>query len=103
MMIEITDANFAEIVVAKEITIIDFFAEWCGPCKMITPVIENIAKNNEDITVGKVDIDVNRVIGNLFGIRSVPTIIFMKNGKMVDKFVGVKSIHEIQAKIDSLK
>jgi len=102
-MIEITDANFAEIVDAKDITVIDFFAEWCGPCKMLTPVIENIAKNNNDITVGKIDIDANRTITNQYGIRSVPTIVFMKNGILADKLVGVKSIHEIQAKIDSLK
>ena len=87
--IEITDANFDEIIKSDKPLLVDFWAEWCGPCKMIGPFVEEIAGEYDGkAIVGKVDVDSNPVVSGKFGIRSIPTLLYFKNGEIVDRQVG---------------
>jgi len=99
---KVTDSNVAEFI-QSPITILQFSAEWCGPCRMLGPIIEDLAKDNTDVTIGKVNVDENSESAVKYGVRGIPTMIFFKDGEVVDKIVGVKSKAELQAKIDSLK
>jgi|SRR5690606_9029725 len=90
MAIEITDSNFEEVVTKSDKPVlVDYWAEWCGPCRMVGPVVEEIAKEYEGkAVVGKVDVDSNPDISVKFGIRNIPALLFFKNGEIVDKQVG---------------
>lgn len=103
MALEITDGNIAEILEKNKITLVDFWAPWCGPCRMLGPIIEELATNNTDMTIGKMNVDENSQTAVKYGVRGIPTIIFFKDGQQIDKIVGVKSKAELQAKLDSLK
>jgi len=94
----ITSKNFDEIVKnADKTVILDFWATWCGPCKMIAPIIEEIANENENLIVGKVNVDEEAELSIKFGIVSIPTIIVFKNGEIYNKTVGYCSKEEILA------
>ncbi|WP_143962314.1 thioredoxin [Litoribacter populi] len=100
--IEITDANFEEIIKSEQPILVDFWAEWCGPCKMIGPVVEEIAGEYEGkAVVGKVDVDSNPAVAQKFGIRSIPTLLFFKNGEIVDKQVGAVPKTVLAQKLDA--
>jgi thioredoxin 1 len=90
MALEFTDANFDEQVLQSDKpVIVDFWAEWCGPCRMVGPIVEQIGEEYEGkVVVGKVDVDNNPGTAMKFGIRNIPTILFFKNGEIVDKQVG---------------
>ena len=89
MALELTDANFKEeIKDYKGITVVDFWAVWCGPCKMIGPIIEEIGEKYENVKVGKLDVDNNPETAIEYGIRSIPTVLFLKDGEVVEKHVG---------------
>lgn len=103
MAFEFTDTNFEEATATEDqVTVVDFWAEWCGPCRMITPLIEQLAEEYKgSAVVGKLNVDNNPNIASKFGVRSIPTIIFLKNGEIVDKQVGVTSKAALAAKIDA--
>lgn len=90
MALEITDANFQETVLnSSKPVIVDFWAEWCGPCRMVGPIVEEIGKENPDtVVVGKVNVDFNPGITAKYGIRNIPTLLYFKGGQVVDKQVG---------------
>lgn len=90
MALEITDANFDELVLkANKPVIVDFWAEWCGPCRMVGPIVAEIGNEYADkVVVGKLDVDSNPSVAGKYGIRNIPTILFFKNGEIKDKQVG---------------
>jgi len=88
MALQITDANFEEIIATDKPVLIDFWAEWCGPCKMIGPIIEELATERDDVVVGKVDVDNNPNLSFKYKVRSIPTVLVLKNGEIVEKKVG---------------
>ena len=88
--IEITDANFDQIIASEQPVLIDFWADWCAPCKMIAPVVEELAGDFQGkAVVGKLDVQENSVVPSKYGIRNIPTLLVFKNGQLVDKQVGV--------------
>ena len=99
-----TDANFDSNVMQSNIPVlVDFFAVWCGPCKMMAPVIDELAEEYAGkVKIGKFDVDENPVIAERFGIQSIPTILLIKGGEVVDKMVGVQSKDKLMDKLDAL-
>jgi thioredoxin 1 len=104
MALEITDANFEEVVLkSDQPVVVDFWAAWCGPCRMVGPIIEELATEYEGkAVVGKVDVDNNPGVSAQFGIRNIPTILFVKNGEIVDKLVGAAAKAQFAAKLDAI-
>lgn len=104
MALEITDSNFEELVRKSDKPVmIDFWAVWCGPCKMIAPVVEEMTGEFADkAVIGKLDVDNNPNISVEFGIRSIPTILFFKNGEVVDRQVGVVPKNVLTQKLNAL-
>ncbi len=100
--LEITDANFEEIINSEKPVLVDFWAEWCGPCKMIGPVVEELAGDYDGkAVIGKVNVDENPGVSAKFGIRSIPTLLVFKNGEIVDKQVGAVPKGVLSQKLDA--
>ena len=104
MAIEVTDANFQDLVInSNQPAVVDFWAEWCGPCRMLTPIIKDLSEVYDGrVVVGKVDVDANPKISMDFGIRNIPTILFFKGGQVVDKQVGVVPKGVLVQKVENL-
>lgn len=104
MALEFTDGNFDELALNSDKPVmVDFWAEWCGPCRMVGPIVEEISSEYDGkAVVGKVNVDHNPDISAKFGIRNIPTIIFIKNGELVDKSVGAVPKNVLTEKIDNL-
>jgi len=101
-ILEITDLNFAEAISDQSgLSMIDFWATWCGPCHIIAPVVEQLAEQYADqgLRVGKLDVDLNPETASRFGVRSIPTILFFKDGEVVDKVIGAVPRPQLEAKI----
>jgi thioredoxin 1 len=104
MAIEITDANFEELVMnSDKPVVIDFWAIWCGPCRLITPIVEEMSQEYDGkALIGEVDVDSNPNVAMQFGIRNIPTVLFIKDGKIADKQVGAVPKHVFTSKLDAL-
>jgi thioredoxin 1 len=103
MAIEINDANFEELVLKSSVPVlVDFWAEWCGPCRMVGPVVDELHKEYEGkALVGKVNVDFNPKIATDYGIMSIPALLYFKDGKLVDKQVGAVPKHILAGKLDA--
>ena len=104
MAVEFTDANFEELALKSDKpVVVDFWAEWCGPCRMVGPVVEELSQDYDGrAVVGKVNVDLNNEISMKFGIRNIPTIIFIKNGELVDKSVGAVPKNVLVEKLEAI-
>ena len=100
---QITDANLQEVLDNEELVVLDFWAEWCGPCRMISPIVDELAEEYAGrVLIGKVNVDENDEVVEKYGIRNIPTILFIKKGEVIDKKVGASSKADLKAKIDAL-
>lgn len=104
MALEITDGNFEELVMKSDKpVVVDFWAAWCGPCRMIGPIIEEMATEYDGkAVIAKVDVDSNPGVSAQFGVRNIPTVLFIKNGEVVDKSVGAVPKAQLTQKLDAL-
>ena len=101
-VMEITDQNFADTVEsANGLTVVDFWAEWCGPCRMVAPIVEQLAEDYDDegLKVGKLDVDQNQEVTTRFAVRSIPSILFFRDGQHVDTVVGAVARTTLEAKV----
>jgi thioredoxin 1 len=99
-VVTVTDSNFGEVAGGAGLTMVDFWATWCGPCRMIAPIVEQLAESYAgQITVGKLDVDANPRVAAQYNVRSIPTILFLKGGKVVDTVVGAVPRPALESKI----
>ena len=101
MALEFTDSNFQETVLdSDKVSIVDFWAEWCGPCRMVGPIIEELATEYDgQAVIGKVNVDHNPEISQKYGVRNIPTILFIKGGEVVEKHVGAAPKSVLEGKL----
>jgi thioredoxin 1 len=101
--IEINEANFAsEVLQSDKSVLVDFWAEWCGPCKMLAPALEEIAREQPGVKIAKVNVDENPALAERYGIQSIPTLLYFAGGEVKDKTVGVIGKRQILAKLEKL-
>ena len=97
-VLTVTKENFQkEIIESEKTVLLDFWASWCGPCRMVSPLVDEIAEENADIKVGKVNVDEQQELAGAFGVSSIPTPVVMKNGKVVNQTVGARPKAQIEA------
>jgi thioredoxin 1 len=104
-VLTVTDTNFSdEVEKSGDVTMIDFWAEWCGPCRIIAPVVEQLAEEymGKGLKVGKLDVDSNPSTAARFGVRSIPTVLFFRDGEVVDRLVGAMPKPYFSEKIEAL-
>lgn len=100
---EVNESNFKEFTGGKDrLVVLDFWAEWCGPCRMLAPVLEEIGTEYPEVAFGKVNVDEEAGLAQMFGIVSIPTLVFMKNGKIIKKSVGYLDADGLRAVLDGL-
>ena len=103
MALQFTDGNIKEAINSGKPVVVDFWAEWCGPCRMVGPIIEELANEYEGkVIIGKLDVDENTETPQEYGIRNIPTILFFKDGQIVDKRIGAAQKSAFVAKIEAL-
>ena len=95
-MEKVTSQNFDQVINANEKVLVDFFATWCGPCKMLAPIVEKLSEEEPSVKVVKVDVDEESELAIRFGISSIPTLLMFKNGKLVDKQIGYRSLEQLK-------
>jgi thioredoxin 1 len=103
MAVEINDSNFEELSAKGQLILVDFGAQWCGPCKAVSPIVDELSdKYGSEAVIGKVDIDESPDLCEKFGIRNIPTILFIRDGEVVDKIVGAVAKEKISEKLTAL-
>ncbi|MDR0972606.1 MAG: thioredoxin [Prevotellaceae bacterium] len=103
MALTITDSNFKETLAEGKPVVVDFWAQWCGPCRAIAPIVEELAEEFDGkVLIGKCDVDENQDLPGQFGIRNIPTLLFFKDGVLVDKHIGGTTKDVLKAKVASL-
>ena len=100
-VITVTKDNYAAVTTENSLVLLDFWAVWCGPCKMIAPILTEIAAERDDVVVGKVDVDSEMELAMEFGVSSIPTLVVIKNGQPVNKAVGYMPKEKIEALLES--
>lgn len=104
MALEINSSNFEEVIKSDKLVIIDFWATWCGPCRALAPIMEELSEEYKDqVVIGKCDTDENNEIAMQFGVRNIPMLVFLKNGEVVETLVGLQRKNDLVKLIDSLK
>lgn len=103
-MITLTESNFAEEVLKSPVPVlVDFWAEWCGPCKMIAPILDELAQEYDSrLKIGKVNIDDQQALAGQHGVRAIPTLLVFKNGEVADQIVGLRSKRDLKASLDQV-
>lgn len=102
MVLNVTDESLNDVLESK-LVVLQFTAPWCGPCRMVAPVIEEFANDNPDVKVGKIVVDENQKSAASFGVRSIPAVMFFKDGKLIDKVLGANPKTKYQEMLNSIK
>ena len=97
----VTKENFAQIKASEKPVLLDFYADWCGPCRMVSPLVDEIAEERDDILVGKINVDEQQELAMEFGVVSIPTLVVMKNGTVVSQSAGARPKAQILAMLDA--
>lgn len=100
-VMNVTLSNFDEVKNSEKTVLLDFYAVWCGPCQMVSPLVDSIAEENPQYLVGKINVDEEQQLAQMFDVESIPTLIVMKNGKVVHRAVGSRPKSQILAMLES--
>lgn len=100
-VLKVTKDNFFDVKNSDKTVLLDFYADWCGPCRMVSPIVGEIAEENPDILVGKINVDEQQELASAFGVMSIPTLVVLRNGEVVTKSMGAKPKAQIMAMIES--
>lgn len=99
-VLKINKSNFESVKSSEKTVLLDFYADWCGPCRMVSPIVEEIAKEREDILVGKINVDEEEELASEFGLFSIPTLVVMKDGKIIEQSAGARPKAQILAMLE---
>jgi thioredoxin 1 len=102
MVENVTDGTFEEFIQSNDVAVIDCWAAWCGPCRMLSPVIEELAMEQKDVAFGKLNVDENRATPMKYGIMSIPTLLYFKDGQLVDKTIGALPKRSIEDRLEKI-
>ena len=99
-VISVNKDNFEEITNSEKPVLLDFYADWCGPCRMVSPIVDEIAEERQDILVGKINVDIESELAEAFGVATIPTLVVMKEGKIVNQSAGARPKAQILSLLD---
>lgn len=99
-ILSVNSNNFESVKSSEKTVLLDFYADWCGPCRMVSPLVDEIAEENPQYLVGKINVDNEPALAQAFGVASIPTLVVMKNGKVVDRSVGARPKSQILAMLE---
>lgn len=99
-VLSVNKSNFDSVKTSNKLVLLDFYADWCGPCRMVSPLVNEIAEENPQYLVGKINVDQEPELAQAFGVSSIPTLVVMKNGRIVQRSVGARPKSQILAMLD---